>query len=144
MKKRNEMALYEMACWHRALSAQYFKVNSPYNSSTKILVVFPQARVSRGELEGLFAAVCCGGSWSNLIIKFDSQTALFLACMKCPVSSASAAGNAEWQVLQNSARVQSVAKVMTLWQPAVKRLDNRRHRRQWRTLEPDAASISTN
>ncbi|CAK6950105.1 Hypothetical predicted protein [Scomber scombrus] len=54
-----------------------------------------------------------------------------------------AAGNAEWQVLQSSARVQSVAKVMTLWQPAVKRLDNRR-RRQRRSPEPDAASISTN
>jgi len=63
--------------------------------------------------------------------------------MKCPVSSVRLAGNAEWQVLQNSARVQSVAKVMTLWQPAVKRLDNRR-RRQRRSPEPAAASITTN
>lgn len=63
--------------------------------------------------------------------------------MKCPVSFVRVAGNAEWQVLQNSARVQSVAKVMTLWQPAVKRLDTRR-RRQRQSPEPDAASISTN
>lgn len=63
--------------------------------------------------------------------------------MKCPVSSVRAAGNAEWQVLQNSASVQSVAKVMTLWQPAVKWLDNRRHR-QRRSPEPAAAGITTN
>lgn len=68
--------------------------------------------------------------------------ALFLGCMKCPVSSVRVAGNAEWQVLQN--RVQSVAKVMTLWQPAVKWLDNRHRRRQRRSPEPDAASITTN
>lgn len=76
-----------MAYRHHALSTQYFKVNRPYNSSTKILVSFPQAGVSHGELEGLFAVVCCGGGWNKLIIKFDSETALFLACMKCPVSS---------------------------------------------------------
>lgn len=62
-----------------------------------------------------------------------------MPCLFCESGS-----NAEWQVLQNSARVQSVAKVMTLWQPAVKWLDNRRHRRQRRSPEPDAASISTN
>lgn len=55
---------------------------------------------------------------SNLTLKLPH----FLDAMKCPVSSVRVAGNAEWQVLQNSARVQSVAKVMTLWQPAVKRL----------------------
>ena len=63
--------------------------------------------------------------------------------MTCPVSSVRVVGNAEWQVLQNSARVQSVAKVMTLWQPAVKWLDNH-HRPQRHSPEPDAANVSTN
>lgn len=44
-----------------ALSTESFKVNRPYNSSTKILVSFPQAGVSHGELEGLFSVVCSSG-----------------------------------------------------------------------------------
>lgn len=63
--------------WHvtltHALSAESFKANRPHNSSTKILVSFPQAGVSHGELEGLFAVVCCGGGWNKLIIKFESE-----------------------------------------------------------------------
>lgn len=107
-----------------ALSAESFKVNRPYNSSTKILVPFPQAGVSHGELEGLFAVVCCGGGWNKLIIKFESETASCLGCMKHAVSSVKLSANAEWQVLQNRAGVRSIAKVMTLWQLAVKWLDN--------------------
>lgn len=96
-----------------ALSTESFKVNRPYNSSTKILVSFPQAGVSHGELEGLFSVVCCSGGWNKLIIKFKFKTASFLGCMKRPVSVVTASANAEWQVLQRSARVRSVAKVMT-------------------------------
>lgn len=87
--------------------------------------------------------VCCGEGRNKLIIKFEFETASFLGRTKHPVSSVRVSGNAEWQVLQNCARVQSVAKVMTLWQPAVKWRDNRR-RRQRHMPEPDAASISTN
>ncbi|CAJ1068515.1 Hypothetical predicted protein, partial [Xyrichtys novacula] len=53
---------------------------------------------------------CRGAGWNKLIIKFDSENCLISRITKCPVSSASPAGNAEWQVLNNSARVRSVAK----------------------------------
>lgn len=83
----------------QALSTESFKVNRPYNSSTKILGSFPQAGVSHGELEGLFRVVCCSGGWNKLIIKFKFKTASFLGRMKRPVPAVLASGNAEWQVL---------------------------------------------
>ncbi len=67
-----------MAFWHHTLSTESFKVNRPYNSSTKILVPFPQAGVSHGELEGLFAVVCCGGGWNKLIINLTLKLPHFL------------------------------------------------------------------
>lgn len=59
--------------------------------------------------------VCFGGVENKLIILFDSENASFLKKMKSPISSVRLTSNAEWQLLQNSARVQSVAEVMTLW-----------------------------
>lgn len=59
--------------------------------------------------------VCFGGVANKLIILFDSENASFLKKMKSPISYVRLTSNAEWQLLQNSARVQSVAEVMTLW-----------------------------
>lgn len=74
------MALYEMAFWHHALSTESFKVNRPYNSSTKILVPFPQAGVSHGGLEGLFAVSCCVvvGAEISLLSNFTLKLPHFL------------------------------------------------------------------
>lgn len=60
--------------------------------------------------------VCFGGVANKLIILFDSENASFFKKKKkSPISSVRLTSNAEWQLLQNSARVQSVAEVMTLW-----------------------------
>lgn len=140
--QRKDMALCEMAFWH-VLSTESFIVNRPYNSSTKILVSFPQARVSHGELEGLFSVACCIGGWNKLIIKFKFKSASFLVAWNGQFP--------QWRHLvtlnDRYFREAPESDLSPRWwrngSQLSKRLDNRRC---WRRCLPeqDAVSVSTN